>query len=116
MRPPVKLPIAIDRYHTPMIRPPMRAGASLVIALMPTGLNASSPHVCSRYVTTSHIGLTLTPLAAKMAATATTANPPPTQNRPYANFVGLDGSREPSVIHNHANTGANVMMKSGWSD
>src|SRR5579872_3994342 len=115
MRPPVKLPIEIDKYQTPMIRPPIRAGASLVIALMPTGLSDSSPQVCRRYVATSHQGLTLTPLAAKIAATATTAKPPPTSSSPPANFAGLDGSFDPSVIHSHAKIGANVMMKSGCS-
>ena len=41
---------------------------------------------------------------------------PPAQARPSANFVGLDGSREPSRIQSHAKIGANEMMKSGCSD
>src|SRR2546423_11202657 len=116
MRPPVKLPIAIDKYHTPMIKPPIRTGDSFVIALMPTGLNESSPKVWSRYVATSHHGLTFTPAAATIAAGTSSANPPPAHRRPTANFVGLDGSRDPRRIHSQANTGANVMMKSGCSD
>ena len=43
-----KFPIEIDKYQTPMINPPMRAGESFVIALMPTGLSESSPNVCRR--------------------------------------------------------------------
>src|SRR5919198_2616530 len=116
MRPPVKLPTEIDRYQTPMIRPAMRAGASLVIALIPTGLSDSSPKVWSRYVSTSHIGLTFAPLAAKVAATATTAKAAPANMSPYENFVGLDGSRDPRFNQSHAKTGAKVMMNNGCSD
>src|SRR5919204_3719902 len=113
MRPPVKLPTDIDRYQTPMMRPAMRAGASFVIALIPTGLSDNSPNVCSRYVSTSHIGLTFTPLAANVAAMATDAKPAPANISPYENFVGLDGSRGPSFSHSHANKGAKLMMNSG---
>src|SRR5262249_28612971 len=116
MRPPVKLPTDIDKYQTPMIRPAMRAGASFVIALIPTGLSDSSPNVCSRYVSTSHIGLTFKPLAANGAAQATTTKPATANMSPYENFVGLDGSRAPSLSHSHANTGAKLMMNSGCSD
>ena len=44
----MKLPTDVARNQTPIISPPMRAGASLVIALRPTGLRHSSPTVCSR--------------------------------------------------------------------
>ena len=37
-RPPMKLPTESARNQTPIISPAMRAGASLVIALRPTGL------------------------------------------------------------------------------
>src|SRR5579859_1573630 len=37
------LPNALDRNHTPIIRPTMRSGASLVTALSPIGLTHSSP-------------------------------------------------------------------------
>src|SRR4030095_9147264 len=60
-RPPMKLPTEIPRYHRPIISPVTRAGASLVTALMPTGLSDSSPHVCSREVTPSQDGHTLRP-------------------------------------------------------
>ena len=44
----MKLPTDVARNQTPIIRPAIRAGASLVMALRPTGLRHSSPKVCSR--------------------------------------------------------------------
>ena len=41
----MKLPTETPRNHTPIIKPATRAGASLVIALRPTGLSDSSPKV-----------------------------------------------------------------------
>src|SRR6185436_6195716 len=95
------------RNQTPIIKPAMRAGASLVIALRPTGLRHNSPNVCSRYVTVSHIGLTCTPFSARRAATTRIAKPAPTRINPSENLIGVDGSFDPSRIHSHANTGAN---------
>src|SRR5438270_13296413 len=109
----MKLPTEMARYQSPIIRPVMRAGASFVTALMPTGLSDSSPKVCSRYVTTSQYGATLTPEAERPAAITRIAKPEPTNRRPTPNFAGLDGSHEPRRIHNHANTGAKVLMKRG---
>ena len=34
--------------QTPMTSPETRVGASVLIALSPTGLRQSSPHTCSR--------------------------------------------------------------------
>ena len=45
----MKLPTDAPRNHTPIIEPTTRAGASLVIALRPTGLRHSSANVWSRY-------------------------------------------------------------------
>jgi hypothetical protein len=55
------LPNAFDKNQTPIIMPTMRAGATLVTALMPTGLRHSSPNSAIMYATISHHGLTLTP-------------------------------------------------------
>src|SRR5262245_3983110 len=96
--------------------PATRAGASFVIALKPTGLRQSSPIVCRRYVVSSHIGLTRTPVSAMEAPPASTRNPSPTKPRPHANFAGLEGSRDPSLIHNAAKTGASVMINSALID
>ncbi len=57
----MKLPTEVARNHTPIINPPIRAGASTVMALRPTGLSTSSPMVCRKYVAVSHIGLASTP-------------------------------------------------------
>ena len=43
MIPAMKLPIEIDKNHTPIINPTMRAGASFVTVLKPTGLKHNSP-------------------------------------------------------------------------
>src|SRR5712692_11301609 len=61
---------------------------------------------------TSHQGLTRWPVRCAMAAEAATSRKPaPTQNRPQANFAGLDGSRSRSRTHSQAKTGASAMMK-----
>src|SRR5260370_2857198 len=36
-------PTAFDKNHSPIVRPTIRAGASFVTTLSPTGLSASSP-------------------------------------------------------------------------
>src|ERR1039458_7405373 len=56
-----QLPMLVERNQIPMMNPPARAGASLVMALNPTGLRHNSPSVCSRYVPTSQYGPTLQP-------------------------------------------------------
>src|SRR5688572_1999309 len=112
----MKLPTDVARNQTPIMRPAMRAGASFVIALKPTGLRHSSPNVCSRYTTTSHMGLTWTPDAARRAPTTSTAKPLPTSSRPRANLTGVDGSWRPSLIQSHANTGAKDHTNSEFID
>src|SRR5262249_54075524 len=47
-RPPRKFPTEMERKNTPIVIPAIRLGASLVMALNPTGLKHSSPMVCSR--------------------------------------------------------------------
>src|SRR5947209_7355344 len=39
----------------------------------------------------------------------------PTKSSPIENFAGLDGSRLPSLIHNHAKKGAKINTNSGWT-
>src|SRR5690349_14528488 len=98
-----------------MTRPAILAGASLVIALNPTGLRSSSPIVCSRYVIVNHIGLTCPPWRAGIIRIA---NPAATKMSDQANFAGLDGSlpTSPRRSHNHANTGASIQRKSEFID
>src|SRR5580693_2720637 len=91
----------------------MRTGASLVMALKPTGLRHNSPMVCRKYVSVSHNGLTRPDDA---AAGTKTIKPRPTKINPSVNLVGLEGSRRPNQIHNHANTGANAMMNTEFTD
>src|SRR4029077_19244185 len=100
----------------PIMSPATRAGASLVMALRPTGLKQSSPMVWSRYVTTSQSGLTLTPVAASCAATIRIANPAATNTSPITNFRGLDGSRLPSDTQSQANNGDSSTMQIGLAD
>src|SRR5260370_31312216 len=101
----------IDKNQKPIMRLTTRAGASFVIALSPTGLNRSSPTVCNRYVNESHSGLTRPFGPAIWAAGTSTANPSPTQTRPRANFVGLEGLRLPKAAQIHGNTGPNPLTR-----
>ena len=104
----MKLPTDVARNQTPIISPPIRAGASFVIALRPTGLRQSSPNVCSRYTTISHIGLTCAPPCGEARRRRSgRRSRRPTRTSPSENFTGVDGSsRSPSRSHSHANTGA----------
>ena len=58
MSPATALPSAVQRNDMPIIWPTKRRGASVVIALKPTGESASSPIVWNRYVNTSQVGKT----------------------------------------------------------
>ncbi len=112
----MKLPTEVARNHTPIINPPILAGASTVIALKPTGLNTSSPMVCRKYVVVSHIGLASTPSA--RAGGIRIAKPRPASTRPQANLVGADGSVPLAAIltQTHAITGANRIRKNEFID
>ena len=44
----------VERNQMPITKPAARSGASLVMALRPTGLRESSPKVCRKYVPISH--------------------------------------------------------------
>src|SRR5215217_6024786 len=112
----MKLPTEVARNQMPITSPAIRAGASLVIALKPTGLRHSSPNVWRRYVIVSHIGLTPAPDAASVAGMTSVMNPAATAISPSANFTGVDGSRRPRRSHSHANTGANAQMKNEFID
>src|ERR1019366_3426432 len=61
-----QLPMLVERNQMPMMNPAARGGASLVMALNPTGLRHNSPSVCSRYVPTSQYGPTLEPPTTKI--------------------------------------------------
>src|SRR5262245_56626938 len=93
--PPKKLPKEIARNHTPIIRPPIRCGASLVVVLRPTGLKQSSPTVWQKSTPTSHHGPTLSALPNSSEAITNNTAPNPTNTRPNENFAGLDGWRSP---------------------
>ena len=69
--PAMRLPSAVAMNHSPMICPTIRAGASFVIELSPTGLTHSSPMVCRRYMSNNHTGKT-GPAIARCAPTAMT--------------------------------------------
>src|SRR5215471_1425027 len=111
--PAILLPSAFDRNQTPIIRPTIRAGASLVTALRPTGLRHSSPSTEMKYAVNSHNGLTRTPaaLCAADPAGTRTRKATPTKSRLKANFAGTDGSRFPSAIHSQPKTGASTHTK-----
>ncbi len=46
--PAIKLPMEMERNHTPSISPTILCGDSLVVVLRPTGLKQSSPMVCRK--------------------------------------------------------------------
>src|SRR5688572_9369172 len=114
----MKLPTEVARNQTPIDIPAIRAGDNVVMALRPTGDRASSPMVCRRYVSVSHIGLTWKPPSAACAGGTRMANPSPTKTRPNANLAGLDGSapRDAILTHIHAKTGARIIRNSEFSD
>src|SRR5580704_1272980 len=103
----MKSPTEIERNQVPIMSPPIRAGASLVIALMPTGLRHNSPTVCSRYVSVSHQGLAFVLFATGIRI----AKPRPTKTSPQENFAVLDGSLRASLTQSQAKTGASAMIK-----
>src|SRR5262249_38413546 len=107
-----------DRNQTPIISPRIRAGASLVTTLRPTGLTQSSPSSETKYVAISHHGLTRTPAALCAVAPAGTRirKARPMNSTPIANFAGTGGSRDPRRIHSHANAGASRITKIGGTD
>ena len=43
-----QLPMLVERNQMPIMNPAARSGASLVIALKPTGLRHNSPSVCRK--------------------------------------------------------------------
>src|SRR4029077_6176905 len=90
-------------------------GASLVTALIPTGLRLSSPRVWKKQTPMSHQRLTGWHPPSQ-AAIATTRKPRPTQTSAITNFVGLDGSRLPRRIQTQANTGARATRKAEFMD
>src|SRR3954470_4225762 len=108
----MKLPTESARNQTPIIIPTTLAGASLVMALRPTGLRQSSPIVWSRYVSVSHQGLT----SVERDTGIRTTNPSAQNSRPHENFAVLDGARLPSLIQIHAKTGARAMMNIEFMD
>src|SRR5215467_6587397 len=96
----------METNQTPIMRPATRVGASLVIALKPTGLKHNSPSVCKKYVMVSHQGETSAPAAFALAGGTRMAKDSPANRRPRENFAGLEGSRCRRAIHSQAKTGA----------
>src|SRR6476469_1195005 len=86
---------AIDRNHTPIIRPTMRAIDSLVIIDRPTGEMQSSATEWITYRPASHHKPTWKLFAAPAKVVPQTRNrkPAPTPTSATANFTGIEGSR-----------------------
>src|SRR6185503_4118227 len=112
------LPNAFERNQTPIIKPTMRTGDTLVTALSPTGYRHTSPNSASRYTAMSHNGLMRVPPSAWAIAPAgtSTRNPRPMNRTPRAILAGTDGSRGPSRTHIHAKIGAKMTTKIGGTD
>src|SRR4051794_1554873 len=112
------LPNEFDSSHTPIIKPTMRGGDSLVTALRPTGYRHNSPSSEIPYDTISHHGETRTPapLWAAVPAGTSTRNAKPMSSTPIASFAGTDGSCRPRRTHIHANTGASTITNTGCTD
>src|SRR6185312_14454669 len=53
---------------------------------------------------------------ATLLPTESSRNDSPVNNSPIANFVVVDGSRCPSLIHNHANAGASTITNNACTD
>ena len=103
----------------PIMNPAARSGASLVMALRPTGLRQSSPRVCRKYVPISHQMPTCAPCYASFSRRAPEWRKPSRPNsRPRANLAGLEGSspRRFSASHSQANTGASATTKIGCTN
>src|SRR5262245_61661206 len=94
----------------------MRAGASLVIELRPTGLRHNSPIVWMRYTRNSQLTPTFAPVSAVWAAGTRITKPRPTQTSPKANFDGLAGWFLPHFTHSHANRGARMKIRIAFTD
>ena len=105
----------IERNQTPSISPTILAGDNLVTVLRPTGLKQSSPIVCRKYTTTSHIGLTR-PFAANVDAKAITTNAMPAKNNPIVNLPGLEGWRSDSFCQTAPIIGAKMITKIAGTD
>src|SRR6266545_2641187 len=114
----MRSPAEMESNQTPIKNPTMRAGASFVVRLSPTGYRLTSPSSWRKYTPTSHSGLTRPPppLWAMVAAGTRSRNDSPTNSSPSVNFAGLEGSRGPRRTHSHANVGASMMTNVGGTD
>src|SRR5271157_5074029 len=101
----------METNQSPIIIPQTRAGASLVMALSPTGLKHISPAVCMKYVPVNHHGETSAPVIDALAGGIKSANALPPNTRANANLAGLEGSHLPNAIQSQANTGARIITK-----
>src|SRR5262249_50646260 len=118
VQPAILFPTAADRNHTPIIKPRIRAGASLVTTLRPTGLRLSSPSSSMKYAKTSHHGLTRMPVHRCAAAPAGTRRRTamPAKSSPIATVAGLEGSRLPNRTHSQARIGARRITNNAGTD
>src|ERR1700722_5663660 len=99
----------METKNKPIIMPATRAGASLLMALSPTGLRHISPMVWMKYVPVSHHGETSAPASVALAGGIKIANAIPPNTKAQTNLAGLDGSRLPSAIHSQAKIGARII-------
>ena len=113
------LPNAFERNQTPIIKPTMRAGDTLVTALSPTGLQAHLAELGQQ------IHRDEPPRADARAAVRLghrsrrdehEERQAHEQNSPSAILAGTDGSRGPSRTHSHAKIGAKMTTKIGGTD
>src|SRR5262245_17049110 len=110
-------PTALARNHTPIIKPTIRIGASLVTTLRPTGLKHISPTTCKKYDVASHNAPTRIPWACAIIPAGTiTINARPTKKSPNANFAGLEGLRGPRLNQSQAKTGARIKTRIAGTD
>ncbi|SRR5581483_6134936 len=82
--PAIQFPVPIERNQTPITKPIARRGASLVIALSPTGLRHISPTTLRKYEMFSQCGDTLR----REAGGTITRKLNPTNNKAKENLEG----------------------------
>src|SRR5699024_6698946 len=107
---------AFDKNQRLIVCAENAAGASFVVADKPTGDRHNSPRTTRKKLRTSHNGLTSVSVPYMSAGMIITINDRPASTNPNENFFGVDGCLSPSLIQNHAKTGANMTMNNGFND
>src|ERR1700685_2869272 len=95
-----------------------RTGATLVTYDSPTGDRHSSPSVWNVYAANSQIGLTSTPVSARLPPRTMNTNPTPSRKSPATILSAVEGSRRrrPRALHMAAKMGANTRIAKGFTD